>query len=101
MDSKLEPPTPLEERAMQLLYKKLHPNAAGEPDESTRKELLLRVREHAVNVEQAALDMLMRETRNPPSRGFYSKHMRLFLLVVLIPLVAIYLLLTLINWLIG
>ena len=101
MDSNLEPPTPLEEQAIQLLYKKLHPDAAGEPDESTRKELLLRVRERAANVEQAALDMLMRETRNPPSRGFYSKHMRLFLLVVLIPLFAIVLLISLISWLNG
>ena len=84
-----------------MLYKKLNPDALGEPDDSTRKELLLRVRERAVNVEQAALDMLMRETRNPPSRGFYSKHTRLFLVGVLIPLFAIILLITLINWLNG
>lgn len=90
-------PTPVEEQAVLLLYRKLHPHAVDEPDEAMRAELLIKVREYAIRVGQAALDILRRETRNPPSRGHYSKHMQFFFLVVLFPLLAIVLLIVVIR----
>ena len=80
------PPSKPESEAVHLLYRRRFPDATGDLPHEVAMELLREVREHAAKIESAALDILRRETRNPPSRGYYSKQMQFFFVRVL-PLV--------------
>lgn len=98
--SKMDPPTEIEREAVLLRYRAQHPYADDQPTAELAAQLLTEVRNRQQQVEQAALDILRRETRNPPSRGFYSKHMQFFILKVLFPLIIIGLGIVAVNWLI-
>ena len=75
---------------MELLYRKKFPDAPeGEPPPEVAAELLAEIRDRVQRIEQTALDMLRRETRNPPSRGLYSRHMQFFMLKVFFPLIGV------------
>ncbi|MDQ2987089.1 MAG: hypothetical protein M3R13_10295 [Armatimonadota bacterium] len=79
--------TEIEAEAVGLRYLAKYPHAEGEPiPPEIEAQMLAEVRERAAAVEKAALDILHRETRNPPTRsGCYSRHMQFVVLKIFLP----------------
>ncbi|MGI8922465.1 MAG: hypothetical protein ACR2HJ_00245 [Fimbriimonadales bacterium] len=80
----------IEAEAVRLLWLKNNPYArADDPIPPEQADILLHeVRQRREFIEQRALALLQRATRNPPARGGnYSRHMQWFVLKVLLPLI--------------
>jgi hypothetical protein len=95
-------PSNSELEAIRLRWRHLHREAArdAEPTEEETLVLLQEIRDREEAIEQETHKMLMQAVRNAPSRsGVNSRYMRFFLLVVLVPLLAIGAAVGLINWL--
>ena len=94
--------TPEERQAVVLRFRKQNPNAPpdAQPTPEEEERLLLEIRERVDAIEGEALKMLLRATRNPPTRsGMWSKHMQFISLNVLFPMFLLGLFAALIMWL--